>query len=144
MVLNRFSIWYTTVLLQHTSTFIRAVFFNGSLAVYSALTPNSTITQSTLNLLYDSAFLAYMYIYGNTYYNLVFDSATAAHNGTLTANNAPTPNSTFTQSILNSEQHVYLVQWYLYSKKCTTSEQHIHSNDSQFAIWQCYCSIHIC
>ena len=67
----------------------------------SALTPNSTFTQSTLNLLYDSAFLAYMYIYGNTYYNLVFDSATAAYNETLTANNALTPNSKFTQSILN-------------------------------------------
>ena len=84
------------------------------MAVNSALTPNSTFTQSTLNLLYQCAFLAYMYIYGNTYYNLVFDSATAAYNGTLTANNAPTPNSTFTQSILNvvydsaSTVHMYI------------------------------------
>ena len=68
------------------------------MAVNSALTPNSTFTQSTLNLLYQCAFLAYMYIYGNTYYNLVFDSATAAYiyfygytscNGSLIANNAP-------------------------------------------------------
>ena len=40
----------------------------------SALTPNSTFTQLTLNLLYESAPSAYIYIYRNTYYNFVFDS----------------------------------------------------------------------
>ena len=80
-------------------------------------------TQLTLNLLYDSAFSAYIYIYMNTNYNLVFNSAIAAYiyvygntscNGTLTVNNAPTPNSSFTQLILNlaydsaSAVHMYI------------------------------------
>ena len=47
-------------------------------------------TQSILNLVYDSPTAAYIYIYGNS-----------SCNGTLTVNNALTPNSTFTQWILN-------------------------------------------
>ena len=51
-------------------------------------------TQSILNLVYDSATPAYIYIYGNIYCN-----------GTLAAKNALTLNTTFTQLILNLVYH---------------------------------------
>ena len=92
---------------------------NGILIANNALTLNSTFTQMILNLLYDSATAAYIYMYGNTCCNLVFNSATASYiyvygnsscNGTLTANNAPPPNNTFTQSILKIRYMTVLVQ----------------------------------
>ena len=54
-VLNRFSIWCMTVLLQHLSTFME--------------TPIAIFTQSIFNLEYDRATAAYIFIYRNTYCN---------------------------------------------------------------------------
>ena len=96
---------------------------NGIFIVNNALTLNRKFTQMILNLLYDSATAVYIYIYRNTCCNLLFDSATASYiyvygkssyNGTLTANNAPPPNSKFTQLIFNlvddsaSAAHMYI------------------------------------
>ena len=96
---------------------------NGILIVKNELTLNSKLNQKILNLLYDSATAAYICTFMGTPEQFGIDSATASYiyvygnsfcNGTLTVNNAPPPNSTLTQSILNlvddsaSAEHMYI------------------------------------
>ena len=129
--LNRFSIWCTTVLLQHFNYIYGNTYCNGTLTANTARAPNSTYTQLILNLICDSATQAYICIYGKIYcnwtltvntaitpnsictgwiFNFLYDSSTAASiyiygntycNWTFAANNALTWNSMFTQSILD-------------------------------------------
>ena len=81
----------------------------------------------------DSATAAYMDIYGNTFYNLVFNSATAAYiyiygntycNAILTANNAQTLNSIFTQLILNFDTWQFYCSVYLHLWKKSITIEH--------------------
>ena len=76
------------------------IYCNGFLTVNNAPTLNITFICSILNLLFDSATAAYIYIYGNTYCNV-----------TLAANNALTLNNTSTPSIFNSVYDTAMEPW---------------------------------
>ena len=149
-----------TVLLQQISTLSENTYCNGTLTVNNVLTPNSTFTQSILNLIHHSASAAVKKAlnlnrtFTQSILNLLYNSATSAYiyidgytycNGTLTENNTRTPNSTYTQSILNliydSVTAAYIcICGKIYCnrtfamKNSTNSEQHLHLMDFQFVI----------